>query len=37
MTQRKRTERDRREWKLNERLTLVIGMRGDHPMWHACS
>ena len=29
MTKRKLTERDRREWKLNERLTLVIGMCGD--------
>ena len=29
MTKRKLTERDRREWKLNERLTLVIRMCGD--------
>ena len=29
MTKMKLTERDRREWKLNERLTLVIGMCGD--------
>ena len=32
MTLRKRTERDGRECKLNERLTLVIGMCGDHPI-----
>ena len=32
MTQRKHTERDHHEWKLKERLTLVIGMCGDHPM-----
>ena len=32
MTQRKRTESDRRECELNERLTLVIGMCGDRPM-----
>ena len=31
MTQRKLTVRDRREWKLNEVLTLVIGMC-DNPM-----
>ena len=29
MTLRKLTEKDRRELKLNERLTLVIGMCGD--------
>ena len=29
MTKRKLTQRDRREWKLNERLTLVTGMCGD--------
>ena len=29
MTKRKLTQRYRREWKLNERLTLVIGMCGD--------
>ena len=29
MAQRKLIEKDLREWKLNERLTLVIGMCGD--------
>ena len=32
MTQRKRTERYRRECELNERLTLVIGMCSDRPI-----
>ena len=29
MTKRTLTERGRRKWKLNEMLTLVIGMCGD--------